>query len=178
MINLVTHFAEASGSSSGISALGLNLTSFLIQLGTFIIAYLILRKWAFKPISQMLQERRETIEQGVSLGEKMKKDEAKAESKIEEELAKARAEADKIIADAHSRGRQTIADAEDKAKQKAEATLASAKDRIEQEQRAARKKLESEVANLVAEATEAVVREKVDTKKDAQLIDQALKGQK
>ena len=40
----------------------------------------------------------------------------------------------------------------------------------------ARKQLEGELAGLVADATEAVIDEKIDAKKDAQLIERALKG--
>ncbi len=171
---LLTQFGAEQ--SSGIAALGLNLTSFLIQLGTFIIAFLILRKWAFKPMLKVLKERRDTIEQGVSLGEKMKKDEAEMESKVAAVLAKARSQADGIIADASERGRQSIADAEAKAKQKAEAIIASGEDRAKQDIARARKEMESEIVSLVSEATEAVTGEKIDAKKDSALIDKALKG--
>ncbi|HET7529128.1 MAG TPA: F0F1 ATP synthase subunit B [Candidatus Saccharimonadales bacterium] len=170
---LITQFGD---SSSGIGALGLNLTSFLIQLGTFIIAFWVLRKWAFKPILKVLNERRETIEQGVTLGERMKKEQAEMEQRVAEALQGARQEADKIIADASDRGRQIIADAEAKAKEKSEGIIASAEERISQDVKLARSNLEKELVGLVAEAAEAIIDEKVDAKKDASLIDRALKG--
>ncbi len=42
----------------------------------------------------------------------------------------------------------------------------------------ARRKLEKDLVGLVSEATEAVVGEKVDAKKDAELIKKAMKGKK
>lgn len=173
MLNVIAQFGDTS---SGIGALGINLSSFLIQLGTFIIAFLVLRKWAFKPILKVLNERRETIEQGVSLGERMKKDQAEMEQKVAEALRDARKEADKVISDASERGRQIIADAESKAKEKSETIIASAEDRINQDVKLARSNLEKELVGLVAEATETIIGEKVDAKKDAALIDKALKG--
>jgi F-type H+-transporting ATPase subunit b len=173
MLSTVTQFAD---SSSGIGALGLNLTSFLIQLGTFIIAFLVLRRWAFKPILEVLKQRRDTIEQGVALGEKMQKEQAELEQKVAKALREARAEADKIIADASDRGRQSVAAAEAKAKEKSESILAAAEDRIDQSMKQARSQLEKELSGLVAEATEAIINEKIDIKKDAALIDKALKG--
>jgi F-type H+-transporting ATPase subunit b len=164
--------------SSGISALGINVTSFLIQLATFIIAFLVLRKWAFKPILKVLNERREKIEKGVSLGEKMQKDEAEMEQKVAEALQKSRKESDKIISEASDRGRQIVSDAETKAKQKAEGIISTAEERTKQDLARARKQLESDMANLVSEATEVIIDEKIDPKKDASLIDKALKGQK
>lgn len=173
MLSMLTQFAD---SSSGIGALGLNLTSFLIQLGTFVIAFLVLRKWAFKPILEVLKQRRETIEQGVVLGEKMKKDQEAMEQKVAEALREARAEADKIIAEAADRGRQAAAEAEAKAKEKADSIIAAAESRIDQDMKLARGKLESELSGLVAEAAEAVIGEKVDAKKDALLINKALES--
>lgn len=173
MLSSLTQFGD---SSSGIGALGLNLTSFLIQLGTFIIAFLVLRRWAFKPILDVLNRRRETIEQGVVLGEKMQKQQVELEQKIAQALRDARAEADKIIAEAGERGRQSVAAAEAKAKDKSDSLIAAAEDRIDQNIKLARGQLEKELFSLVAEATEAVIGEKVDLKKDAMLIDNALKG--
>lgn len=170
---LLTQFGD---SSSGIGALGLNLTSFLIQLGTFIIAFLVLRKWAFKPVLKILNERRETIEKGVSLGEKMQKEQAEMEQKVTAALHEARAQADKVIADASDRGRQIIAEAEAKAKEKADTIMLSAEQRIDQDMKLARHRLEKEMAGLVAEATETIIDEKIDARKDAALIEKALKG--
>jgi F-type H+-transporting ATPase subunit b len=173
---MLSSFTQFADSSSGIGALGLNLTSFLIQLGTFIIAFLVLRRWAFKPILKVLQQRRETIEQGVALGEKMQKEQAELEQKVAQTLREARAQADQIIAEAGERGRQVMADAEAKAKQKAETIMAAAEDRIDQDLKLARRQLEAELSGLVAEATEAVIGEKIDDKKDAALIDKALRS--
>jgi F-type H+-transporting ATPase subunit b len=174
MLGILTQFAD---SSSGIGALGLNLSSFLIQLGTFIIAFLVLRKWAFAPILKVLKQRRDTIEQGVALGEKMQKEQAEMEQKVAAAVRDARVQADKIIAEAGERGRQVMADAETKAKQKADGIITAAQDRIDQDLKLARSQLEKEVSGLVAEATEVIIGEKVDLKKDGALIDKALKGQ-
>jgi F-type H+-transporting ATPase subunit b len=111
--NLTTHFA--ADSSSGIGALGVDGKALIIQLVTFALAFLVLKRFAFKPILKVLKERRELIEQGVELGEQMKKDQAALEAKIAAELAKARQEADGIIASAQETSRQTIREAEDKA---------------------------------------------------------------
>lgn len=168
----LNHFAE---SSSGLGALGFDGKAFLIQLITFVLAFLVLRRYAFKPIIKILHERRETIESGVKLGEQMRQEEAKMEAKVEETLREARKQADEIIATAQDSGRGAMREAEEKARAKAEGILTEAESRISQETARARKKLEGEVVNLVADATETVIREKVDAKKDAQLIERALK---
>lgn len=173
MIAVPTQFAE---SSSGIGALGLDGKAFLIQLITFLLAFWILKKYAFKPILKVLNERRETIESGVKLGEQMRKDQAAFEAKVEEMLHKARQEADAIIAGAQDSGRQAIREAEEKAREKAAGVLAEAEARIAQDTARARKALEKELVGLISDATEAIIDEKVDAKKDAALIERALKG--
>lgn len=177
MINLLTNFA-AEESASGIGALGIDGKAFVIQLVTFLLAFLVLKKWAFGPIIKMMDERRKTIESGVTLGEEMKKERAKLDADVAKELAKARSEADGIIAAAQDTSRDTIREAEDKARDKAAGILKDAEERIKTDTALARKKLEGEIVGLISDATEAIIGEKVDAKKDAQLIDKALKEQK
>ncbi len=175
MINHLTQFGD---STSGLGALGVDGKSFLIQLITFVLAFFVLKKYAFKPILKMLDERRKTIESGVNLGDQMKKDQAALQSRMAETLAKARAEADGIIANAQDASRETVREAEEKAREKAVGILAEADSRIATDTALARKKLEGELIGWVSDATEAIIGEKVDAKKDAQLIDRALKGSK
>jgi F-type H+-transporting ATPase subunit b len=168
-------FLTIFGSSSGLGALGVDGQAFIIQLITFILAYLVLRRYAFGPILKVLKERRETIDSGVRLGEEMKKEKAALEEKMERELHKMRQEADAIIADAQSTARDTIRDEEEKARAKAKGVLAAAHDQIEQETNRARISLQKELVGLVSDATEAIIYEKMDSKTDTALIERALK---
>lgn len=175
MHSLLTQFGD---SSSGLGALGVDGKAFVIQLITFVLAFFVLKKFAFKPIIKMLDERHKTIDDGVKLGEKMKQDQATLQTKMAETLAKARQQADGIIAQAQDTGRQAIREAEDKARDKAVGILAEADERIKSETTRARKQLENELVGLISDATEAIIGEKVDAKKDAQLIDRALQEQR
>lgn len=174
MLNSVTNFAVEE--TSGIGALGINLEALIIQLVTFILAFLVLRQFAFKPIGKVLRERRELIESGVKLGEEMQKERAELDKTVAATLQDARKKADGIVAEANDAGREVIAEAEDKARAKADSIVADAKARGEQDVQQMRKALEKELVGLVSEATEAIIDEKVDARKDAELIDKALKG--
>lgn len=165
-------------SSSGIGALGINGKAFVIQAITFILVFLVLQKYAFTPIVKIMQQRRETIEKGVKLGEEMQREKAEQAQKVALAMREARAKADDIVNAAQGQGRKIVQDAEEKANEKADGIVASAKDRIVQDTARARKQLEHEVVGLISEATEAIIDEKVDTKKDSELIDKALRGQK
>lgn len=173
MLQSLTIFGE---SASGLGALGVDGKAFVIQLVTFILAFLVLRRYAFEPILKVLHERRETIESGVKLGEEMQKERAKLDDKVAQTIQEARKEADAIMSSAQDSARQAIREAEEKARAKAEGILAAAEDRIIQDTARARNQLEKELVNLISDATEAIIEEKVDAKKDAALIERALKG--
>jgi F-type H+-transporting ATPase subunit b len=176
LIHAVTQFGAEN--SSGIGALGVDGKAFVIQLITVLLAFWVLKRYAFTPIIRLMDERHKTIDEGVRLGEKMKQDEAALQSKISDQLAQARKEADGIIATANETARDKIRDAEGKAQDKAAGILRDAEERIATDTARARKKLEGELVGLISDATEAIIGEKVDAKKDAQLIDKALQEQK
>jgi F-type H+-transporting ATPase subunit b len=168
----LTQFAD---SSSGLASLGIDGKALIIQLVTFLLAFWVLQHWAFKPIVRLMEQRRKTIEDGVSLGEQMKKEKAELEAKVASELASARTKADGIVAAAEDAGRDAIREAEGKAHDKAEGIIAEANERTVQDVARARKQLESELVGLISDATEAIIDEKVDGQKDASLIDKALR---
>jgi F-type H+-transporting ATPase subunit b len=133
--------------------LGLSLEAFLIQLVTFVLIFFLLKRFAFTPIVNMLDKRHKVIEV----------------------IREARHDADRIIGDAQKEGREMVREAEKVAHKKSELMLADAEARINEEAEQARRRVEKDIAGLVSEATEAVVEEKVDAKKDADLIDRAIK---
>ena len=172
---MIATIAQFGDSTSGLGALGVDGKAFVIQLITFVLAFLVLKKWAFKPIMKMLDERRETIDKGVRLGEEMQKEKALFEDKVAQALSDARKQADQVVTGANSQAREAIRAAEDKAREKADGIIAEAQERIDQDTKRARQKLEKELVGLIAETAEAIIDEKVDASKDAALIDKALK---
>jgi F-type H+-transporting ATPase subunit b len=178
MVHLTFAATEEAAGGSPLAALGVDFKSFVFQLITFILVLLLLKKFAFKPITRMLAERRQVIDDGVRMGLKMEKEKAKLDEEIAKVMREARHEADHIISNAHKEARTVIRDAEKAAAAKADAILADAEIRATEESAHTRKKLEKELVGLVSEATETIVGEKVDAKKDAELVAKAMKGQK
>jgi F-type H+-transporting ATPase subunit b len=148
--------------SSGIGALGVNLQALIIQLVTFILVYIVLRKYAFKPILKVLKERRDLIESGVNLGITMQKQQEELDKKAAKLLHDAQAEADRVISQSKDEAKEIINESENNAKKKAEAILDDANRLIDQNTINARKKLERQLVGLVSEATEAIIDEKLD----------------
>ncbi len=173
MVNIL--FAVAEAQSTGIGALGISPSAFVIQLISFLIVFAMLRHYAFKPIGRLLEERRKTIDDGVKMGLRMEKEKAKLDQDVAAAMREARVEADKIISNAHKDARDVIREAEKLAAKKSEAMIVDAEARIEAETERAKLALENDIKGLISEATEAIVGEKIDLKKDGEIIDRILK---
>lgn len=165
-------------SSSGLGTLGFSTSAFIIQLITFVLAFWVIKKFAVTPIVKMLNERRKAIEDGVLLGEKLRKEALDMEEKVSNDLSAARNKADEIIDEAKEAAKSAVKAGEEDAIKKADSIIEDARNKTKQEIETAKLKLESEIANLVVDATEVLTREKIDFKKDASLIDQAIKEAK
>ncbi len=170
-------FTNFASSSSGLGALGVSSSAFVIQLITFILGYLVLKKWAFKPIIKMLDERRQKIEQGVTLGDQLLKKEKDLEEKVSHELHNARIKADKIISDAEESAKNLVKKAEDDAVLKAENVLKEAKEKINSEAALMKQKLESDILTLIGDTSSAILKKKLDSSEDKILIEKTLKEQ-
>jgi F-type H+-transporting ATPase subunit b len=165
--------ASEGGVVGGIAkTFGVNWQLFISQLVAFIVVALVLKKFAYKPVLDMLEQRRERIAQA----------EANAE-KIQVELAETQTERDKVLTEANQKAEQLIADAKEAARQVGEAEGQKAVKQAEEIIRKAREateadrdrmmaELRAEIGRLVVETT-AKVSGKVLTSEDQQrLIDE------
>lgn len=171
----LTTFAAETG---GLSALGLNVQSFLFQLITFVIVLVILRQFVFKRLVKTLEDRRTTLEASLTQAAETEDKLKKTEEKIAGMLAEARGQADEVVAASHKEALKMVEDAETKANKRAEQIVADAKTQMDGEVRKAREALKAETAHLVALATERIIGEKLDPKKDEALITAALTNAK
>lgn len=165
---------HAAEETAGIAALGIDPLAILAQAVTFLLLFWVVKKFALDKIAATLEERRKTIDQGVRLGQKMEAEQAKLEEKIEAELRKTRNQADKIVADAQREAGEVVKSAEVKAAEKVEQMIADAHAKIDEDMVQAKKALEKDILALVASATEVIIEEKLDPKKDESLIQRAL----
>src|ERR1700675_5222233 len=76
----------------------------IAQVILFAIVYWLLKRFAFKPVIAMLEERRRRNEEGQINAENIKRQLAEAQAKYEEILAKANAEAQRLIEEVRAGG--------------------------------------------------------------------------
>lgn len=175
----IKFFAAASEAEekTGIGVLALDIRQILIQAGTFLLLYLLVRKFALGKIVHFLEERKQTIDESLENAAKIERDLEKTAQKQEQILRKAREESDGIIAKAHEEAGALVQEAENKASAKAEEIIKNANLQIEAEISKAKSELKKDMLALVANATEVVLSEKIDQKKDAKLIETSISQQ-
>lgn len=154
---------------------GLNWKLFLAQLINFGIILFVLWKWVFGPVTKGLADRTQKIETSLQDAEKIAKDRETFDTWKQGEIGTVRSEAAAIIA-AAKRDAETLKQSTlEQTKQDQAKLIANAQVKLEQEKQAMLESVKSELAELVVSATSAVLKQKLDPKKDATLIEDALK---
>lgn len=172
---LLTQFAAEETQAEGIAALGIDGQAFVIQLITFLLVFAVLYKFVFARIVDLLEKRRETIEEGVRLTSEMQSEKEKLEEEISKVHKDTRQAADNLISDSKDKASLIIKQAEEKSQVKGEQIIKDAKQKIIEESQRAKRMLEKEMVELIVDATEEVTREKLDTEKDRKLVTTILK---
>jgi F-type H+-transporting ATPase subunit b len=144
---------------------GWNPWLFLSQVISFIIVALLLRRFAYKPILAVLEERKRKIEEGQLNAEKIKKELAEAEKRYQEILAKANADAQKMIDEARQSSAHLAERKQQEAVAAAEQILAKAREASTLERERTMTELKRQLGRLVVDTT-AKVTGKVLTRDD------------
>jgi F-type H+-transporting ATPase subunit b len=158
---------------------GVDWPKFLAQTILFLIVYLILRRFAFSSVINMLEERRRRIEEGQLNAEKIKKQLAEAELRYAEILRKAHADSKALIEEAHVAAEASANKELQRAIKDAEAIIAHAKEAIAIDRQRMIEEVKNDMIRLVVTTTEKVAG-KILNDEDQQRLNQeaavALKG--
>lgn len=173
--NLITKFAGADSPQSGISAFNINLKSFIFQLITFVIVLLIIKRWVLPPLTKTLEDRRQMLEKSLVQAKETEETLAQAEEQAGQILHKSREQADTALSEAKAQAREVVAKAETDAQVQALRIIKEAEAQLAQERAKLRDELKTELAGLVTEATEKVLRSKLTASDDKRLIEEGIK---
>jgi len=132
----------------------------------FVIVVLILKKFAWKPILQSLNDREKTISDSLATAERMKAEMAQMKSENEALLAKAREERAQMLKEARDTKDRIINEAKDQAKTEAGKIITDARAAIETQKMAAITDLKNQVGNLVIEVSEKILRRQLENKSE------------
>jgi F-type H+-transporting ATPase subunit b len=148
---------------------GFNTSLFVSQAISFCVIAFLLQKFAYKPILQVLEERRKTIAQGLANAEKIKQELARAEEEHKRIMNEAAAQAGKLIEEARTAAAKVLEVETQKAVAAAGEIIAKARQASEAELARMKTELRREVGRLVVETT-AKVTGKILTLEDQQRL--------
>lgn len=121
---------------------------FFWQTVIFVCLIFLLKKYAWKPILDSVNEREEGIKNALLSAEKAKEEMASLQSDNEQTLKKARLERDGLLKEAREIKQKLIDDAKNEASAEAKKILIQAQETIKSEKNAAIVDLKNQVANL------------------------------
>ena len=173
---MTMYVADSGGIGGLFTALGLNVQSLVLNTLAFLVIVWVLGKFVYPSLIKALDAKQGELEAAARFEREAKVALEKAESKADGVISEARSAADEILAAAKAEAQSQIDAAQAKAQAQAERTVAEAREQLARDVNTARRDLRSETARLVAEATEAVLGEKLDSDRDRSLISRSLEG--
>lgn len=158
--------------------LGINLGFFLFQVFNFSIVLVLLYAWAYKPILNMLENRKKKIAQSLEDARIAAEARANAEAEAKKILDGAQGQANKVVGEASGRADQAAKEI----LAQADVDAAKVRDGATSEARVERDRLLAEmrgqIAALAIAATQKLVGEALDEKRQHALIDEFFSGVK
>lgn len=140
----------------------------------FVVVFIILKKFAWKPILSTLNEREKGIAESIATAEKVKNEMAQMKSENEALMAQAREERSLLLKEARETRDKIVNEAKEQAKVEAAKIVADAQAVINQQKMATLVDLKNQVGILVLDVAEKVLRKELDNKPEQEKFIQEL----
>lgn len=148
----------------------LDLRLLIAQAINFAIVFFVLYFFALKPLFKVMKEREDKIAKSMDDAKKAEEYLIEAESKYKTEINRAKKEANEILEKAILASEEKKKEILNKAKEEIAQAILKEKEDLRQEQGRMMKEIKADIGGLVMKAVEKVLEEKVDSKKDEELI--------
>ena len=157
---------------------GFSLGLFFWQTILFIALVFLLKKFAWKPILDSVNDREEGIKNALDSAEKAKLEMQNLQADNQKLLKEARAERESMLKEARDIKNKMIEDAKGEAQEQANKMITQAQDAIESEKKAAMAELKNHVAGLSLDIAEKVVRAELSNKDKQLKLVETMLGEK
>ena len=152
---------------------------FFWQLLIFIGLVFLLKKYAWKPILDSVNERESSIKNALLSADKARKEMESLNQDNQKIIKEARSEKEKLLKEASNAGSLIIEEAKKEAKVSAEKLIIKAQQSIESEKKAAIEDLKNQVADISLKMAEKILQSELEDKdKQIKLIENLLKDSK
>jgi F-type H+-transporting ATPase subunit b len=157
-----------------LGTLGVNWKIFIAQLINFGIALFIFWRWIVKPLAKNLSDRQTKIEEGLKNAQHMEQERKNFDIWRQQEMKKAREQAEGIIKTASESAERSKQDIITEAKDASKRVVEQTREQIELDKQIMINEAKKELSDLVVMASEKILKEKINSQKDKELIDAAL----
>jgi len=161
-----------------LEGLGINLGYVMVQIASFLVMLVILRAWVYKPVLNMLENRRKTIAQGLEDARIAEEARANAEQEAEEILNRARQKAAERVREATTRADEATREIKAEAEREVAEIHEAASAEAEQAKIHALGELRGQVAVLAIAAAQRIIGEALDERRQHALIEEFFSGVK
>lgn len=165
----------AAASGNPLASLGINSTLFVFQLINFAIVASIIWFLILKPLTKKMSERQKMIDESLDNAKKIQDNLQRSEQKYQEKIDLAKVEAGKIMEKASKEAEQLSVEMKKKAKSEIDLLVEQAKKNIRIERDEMVADVKKAGADLVVTALSKILNEKIDDKKDKQLVEEMIK---
>jgi len=158
----------------GFASLGINLPLLVVFIINFIVLFVLLRIFLYKPVLKMLDERSKRTKEGMELAEATKKEYEQAKTEVQKQIEKGRQEAQAIIAQTMQIGERLKEESRQEATKQAQVIVDRTRAELEVERDKIVENLRKEFVDISISAAEKVIKETLDKKKHRKLIEETL----
>jgi len=158
----------------GFASLGVNLPLLVVFIVNFIVLFVLLRLFLYKPVLKMLDERTKRTKDAMELAEVTKKEFEQAKVEVQEQIEKGRQEAQAIIAQATQVGERLKEESRQEAAKQVQAMVDRTRSELDAERGRIVDGLRREFADIAISAAEKVIKETLDKEKHRKLIEETL----
>lgn len=165
---------EGAAPPSGGGLMSLQLNLMFWTLGIFIILYILLRKFAFGPITAAVEAREKALEDAIEGAKRDREAAAKLLAEHQARIDAARGEAQKLIADGRAVAEKMRGDLLEQTRKEQQDMLERARREIESEKERAIAQLRREAVDLALAGASKVIEQNLETEKNRQLVERYL----
>ena len=158
----------------GFASLGINLPLLVVFVVNFIVLFVLLRLFLYKPVMKMLDERAKRTKDAMELAEATKREYEQAKGEVQNQIDRGRQEGQAIIAQAVQTGERLKEESRQEAAKQAQLILDRTRAEFEAERDKIVENLRKEFVDISISAAEKVIKETLDKEKHRRLIEETL----
>ncbi len=151
--------------------ISLNIWTAIFTLINLLIVFFIMKKYLFKPVKKMIDDRQQEIDDQYADADRSRKEAAALKEQYETRLAEANAESDEILKAAYRKSQLRDEEMLREAQEKASQTLRRAAEQVALEKKRAMNEIKDEVSDMAVDIAAAVLARDIKAEEHKQLID-------